>query len=358
MKKVAYITDTHIGARGASKTFREYFKTYFKEILFPHFKENKIDLIIHGGDFFDSRTSISLADIDYILNEFIPLVEEYGIPMKVIAGNHDTHYRNTNKINSLALLKSSSCIEVIDETVEVIETKNGKIVLCPWINSENHEDFVSEIKKHEGDNNTLVGHFDINGFRMYKSSILSSGGLDQNIFKGYKRVLSGHYHHHSTIGNITYLGSLFYLNWEDAFDWRGFSVYDVEKDTYEKVENELSLFSVLNYEEAKDLSDKELIDSCKDFFVRLDVEEEYEKIDLKELVHKINKSGPISLEIKDKTIISDSKVDSSSDNELQKGKTLTEYAENRLKGNKDKLLILERFEKIYNEAIANKQDVI
>ena len=103
--KTAIITDTHIGARNSSKVIREQMMSFFSD-FFNKIESEGIKTILHLGDFFDSRTSLSLIDIDFVVNWFIPRLVRSKAHMVVIAGNHDVFYRNTNFINSLSLLKN------------------------------------------------------------------------------------------------------------------------------------------------------------------------------------------------------------------------------------------------------------
>jgi len=359
--KICYITDTHLGAKGGSKIFRDYFRTYYKSVLFPAMKDANVDLIIHGGDFFDSRNAISTADIDYVMSEFIPLVKQYNIPMYVIVGNHDTHFKNTNDINSLVMMKGCDLITVVDQRLEVINIPNDqkKIVLCPWINVQNKDDLIDDLKFHADKNAILVGHFEINNFKMYKNSILSSGGLDQEIFKGYRQVLSGHFHHSSKAGNIEYLGALFTLNWDDHGDWRGYTLYDSQTDDYTKVENEFSLFTSIDYETCKDMSANDLIPICKDQIVRLVVDCEYDKIELKDFVVKINKCNPIQLDINDKTVINNLDDDTEVDDTIVgETKTFIDYALEEIKDNPKKDLVITKFDELYQLALSSRKDVV
>ena len=42
--------------------------------------------------------------------------------------------------------------------------------------------------------------------------------MDPSIYKDFKQVFSGHYHHKSSRGNITYLGNPYQMFWNDYKD--------------------------------------------------------------------------------------------------------------------------------------------
>ena len=346
--KSAFITDTHLGARNSSKVFRELFRSYYKEVFFPYIKKNNITHIFHGGDFFDNRNSVTLNDIDFVINEFLPLLEDSGATMYVLSGNHDVAYKNTNRINSLALLKRSPNVRIVDSDLEVIDLEHRKLVMCPWINNENEEHLVKSLQKYANDDHILLGHLEVVGAKMYKNSKLSEHGFKPSDLKGFHQVLSGHFHHRSTIGNITYLGALFHYNWQDYGDWRGFSVYDSESDTWELVENEYCLFTQLDFhgDDLLNMSKQDLKDYTEGQIVRIVINEDYNRVDLKEVVHKIESFNPISIDVVDNTIIEQAEQ-VNEDIEISEVKTIDDYFAEYVNDDQD---LIQLFNEIKEEA--------
>jgi len=360
--KIVFITDTHIGARNGSSVFRNLFKDYYKEVLFPYLDEHQIDTIVHLGDYFDDRSKLNLHDIDYVINEFLPLLDEYDITMHVVAGNHDVAYRNTNKISSLALLQTSKRINVIDDEVYQLESE-GKfdIVLCPWLNLENREKLLEQIKQHASKKTILGGHFEIQGALMYKNSKACEHGESVDLFKKYKKVLSGHFHHNSSYGNIEYIGALFHYNWQDWNDWRGFTVFDTESGEFEKIENEYCLFHQYDYEEILKVSKKELASYVEGKIVRVQIFNEYDRIELKDLIVSIEQLNPVSLDIIDNTIIENVVIDKNQ--EVVDNKEVNDYFIEAIKDlddvdNEQKSILTDMFQDLYNRAKANQKEII
>lgn len=354
MNKILFITDTHIGARNGSKIFRELFRQYYKDILFPYIKDNGIEIVIHLGDMFDNRNHLSAQDIDYVMNEFIPGFEDTGAVMYVVTGNHDVAYKNTNSISSLSILHSDS-FHIIDDELSVVNTNGDtSFYLCPWLNSENTEKLLEDIETCAGENKILCGHFEFQNAKMYKSSKTCDHGLDHKKFKNYKKILSGHFHHSSTLGNIEYIGALFHYNWMDHNDWRGFTVYDSKTDTFEKVENEYCLFTELDYHEDDiiNMSNEDLTNVCTNQFVRIIINDEYKRIELKDILHKIESMSPLAVDVIDNTIVINEKDD---DKNIQSTETkgVLEYAEEYI----DNSELLELFKNVYSEAQENIKDI-
>src|SRR5690554_147412 len=356
--KVLILGDIHIGARNSSKIFRQLFREYFRDCVFPLVKERKIKHIIQLGDFFDNRNSVTLHDIDYVLSEFIPQLEDTGAMLHVLAGNHDVAYKNTNKVNSLSLLRTSKQIRVIDSEIETLSTESKTFVLCPWINNENEEQLTEDMKHYATDDHILCGHFEFQGMKMYRHSKLSEHGFHPKDFKKFYKVISGHFHYPSVYGNVRYMGSVFHLNWQDHGDKKFIYIFDTNTDEFEAIENPYSLFTEFDYHEddVLNLSDGDLKDYCEGQFVRIVIDSDYKRVDLKDLVHRIEKQKPISVDVIDNTIL-DSPAVVDQPIELSETKDLTDYLDEYLKDHEKKDTLLNLFDIIKQEAEQKMMEV-
>lgn len=299
MSQTAIVSDTHQGARGGSRVFREYMSWWWSESFFPDLKARGIKQVIHGGDFFDNRNSIALPDLDFVVNTFCQHLIDNDIHIYIIVGNHDTAFRNTNRIHSLSMLQKAAPNHVTlveDELVEV-----APFVLVPWINNENYDRIMKQIAEHAHEDSILVGHFEINGMKMYANSMRCETGLDPSIFKDYGKVLSGHFHHPNIYQNIEYIGSPFELTWQDYGDWRGHMVYHHDTNDFERVRNEHQLFNAFTYEDMKDEDDDILRQNVENQFVVVAVNEEHPKLKIRDFIAKLETFKPVSLDIDDKT---------------------------------------------------------
>lgn len=347
--KTLFITDTHLGCRQGSRIFREYFRWWYKDILFKYIKENNIDMVIHLGDFFDNRNHVTVDDIQYVLNEFIPQFDELKVPMYIVMGNHDVAYRNTNDTTSLSLFNHSKNIEVVDDVKE-IDLGNLSYCIVPWVNSENYNESVKFISEKANNDTILIGHFEIKQMKMYAKGAVCEHGFEPSLFKDFRKVLSGHFHHNSTYQNIEYIGSAFHLTWQDYNDWRGFTVHDTETDTYEKIENEYCLFEELVY--SKELLDKDqddLQELVENKFVKLVINTEYKKLELKDLVSRIENCRPVKLQIDDQYVLTSVTIDDESVEEVKVSGDVYEYLDKGIQESDIKTLAKDVFDKAYNE---------
>jgi len=242
--KIAIITDTHYGARKGSKHLHEYFEKFYDDIFFPTLEAEGIDTVIHMGDAFDSRKSIDYQSLEWAKRVVFEKLKKYKVHM--IIGNHDCYYKNTNDVNSPALLlQTYKNIKTYSEISEITIDKLN-ILLVPWINSENFEESAKTIKGSKCV--CAMGHLELNGFRAHRGHVMEDG-MDCNLFDKFDKVFSGHYHTRSDNGKIFYLGNPYEMFWNDVNDTRGFHIFDTETLTHTPVNNPYKLFYNIYYED-------------------------------------------------------------------------------------------------------------
>ena len=214
--KIALITDTHFGARNDSLPFNEYFYKFWENIFFPYIDKNNIKTIIHLGDTMDRRKFVSYKIANDFRTRFIQPLVDRNIDTHILIGNHDTYYKNTNEVNSLAELVGNKYnnIKFYEENCTV-NFGNVPIFFCPWINAENYASTMKGIQSTNAD--VCMGHLEINGFEMHKGHY-SESGYPKEMFKKFDTVFSGHFHKRQTQGNVTYIGNPFAHNYADAWD--------------------------------------------------------------------------------------------------------------------------------------------
>jgi DNA repair exonuclease SbcCD nuclease subunit len=244
--KIALINDTHAGARGDNPLFNEYFFKFWEGTFFPYLKEHNIKHICHLGDVVDRRKFINFVTLNSWRKRFFDVLEREGITMDVIVGNHDVTYKNTNEINAMQeLFDRYNNINVMIEP-NTLEYDGCKVAMVPWINSGNYEQSLEFLKTTEAQ--ICFGHFEIAGFEMDRGNICHTG-MNKSTFDRFDLVLSGHFHHKSTDGNITYLGNQYEITWADYGDERGFHVFDTETREVTFVPNPYKMFHKISYDD-------------------------------------------------------------------------------------------------------------
>lgn len=242
--KVAIITDQHFGARNDSIHFLTYYEKFYSETFFPTITANNIDTVLILGDTFDRRKYINFFTYKRAKEMFFDKLASLNIKVFMLAGNHDTYFKNTNEVNSVRLLlQEYTNITVIDNPT-TINVKGTNICMMPWICAENYESSMSELS--DTNANIVMGHFEIAGFAMMRG-MPSHEGLSRDIFKRFSMVFSGHYHHRSNADNIYYLGNPYELTWQDHNDTRGFHLFDVNNLNLEFISNPNVMFHKVSY---------------------------------------------------------------------------------------------------------------
>ena len=97
MSKVAIITDLHFGARGDATTFVDYMDKFYTDTFFPTCKERNIDTVLNLGDTFDRRKYINYHTLKRSREFFFDPLHKNNMVMKMLAGNHDTYYKNNQR---------------------------------------------------------------------------------------------------------------------------------------------------------------------------------------------------------------------------------------------------------------------
>jgi DNA repair exonuclease SbcCD nuclease subunit len=244
--KIAIITDQHFGARKNSKLFHDYFLKFYDEVFFPTLEQYGITTIVDMGDTFDSRKGIDFSALAWAKNNYYDRLQEMGVEVHTIVGNHTTYYKNTNNVNSVdLLLREYDNVKVYSEATEV-KLDNLNTLFIPWINSENEENTFKLIKKTSC--KCAMGHLELAGFRV-NSQIVMEHGLESKLFEKFSHVFSGHYHTRSTNGTVHYLGNPYEIYWTDLKDNRGFHIFDTETLEHTPINNPFRMFYNIYYED-------------------------------------------------------------------------------------------------------------
>jgi DNA repair exonuclease SbcCD nuclease subunit len=251
--KVAIITDQHFGARNDSIAFLDFFEKFYENTFFPTIDSAGIDTVLILGDTFDRRKYINFYALDRAKKMFFDKLEERGIRVHMLAGNHDTYYKNTNEVNSPdLLLVEYGNIDVISKA-ETIVIDGTSICMIPWICPDNYQETLDHIKNTKAE--ICMGHLEIAGFAMYRG-MESHDGLAKETFEKFDLVFSGHYHHRSSDQHIHYLGNPYELTWQDYNDPRGFHLFDLDTRELEFFCNPYRMFERIEYND----KDQEPID--------------------------------------------------------------------------------------------------
>ena len=250
MSKFAILGDTHFGVRNDSMNFHKYFEKFYSTIFFPYLKENNITTVYQLGDLFDRRKYINFNSLSECKRYFFDELQKRNIKLVTLLGNHDIFWKESLQVSSTGLILGEyDNITLIDSPTTMYED-NTSIDLVPWICKENESDVFKFIDDSKSD--LCFGHFEIAGFPMYRG-MHAEEGLSHEMFSKYERVLSGHYHTRSKAENIAYIGTPYEMTWQDAYDPRGFAVFDTKTREMNFVGNPYNIHEKIVYDEQADM---------------------------------------------------------------------------------------------------------
>lgn len=248
MAKLALISDTHFGVKSDNQAVLDYQRKFYENVFFPKIDELEIRQIIHLGDLVDRRKYINFFTAAAMSDMFIRPIVEREINLDIIIGNHDVYHKNTNKLNAVERLYSGMPgIQIFTSPIEVA-VADLKVLYLPWINIENQKETLDLIESTSCQ--VAFGHLELQGFEMYKGSVAQVGTLDRKLLDKFDIVLTGHFHHKSSDGTITYLGTPYEMNWADYDDPKGFYIFDTETRDLEFIQNPYRLFNKVFYDDS------------------------------------------------------------------------------------------------------------
>tara|TARA_Y100000310_G_scaffold344909_1_gene460408 strand:+ start:11347 stop:12375 length:1029 start_codon:yes stop_codon:yes gene_type:complete len=281
-------------------TFLDYFERFYDGTFFPYLKKHSISTVIDLGDTFDRRKYINFHTLKRAKEMWFDRLKENDIQVHALVGNHCVYYKNTNEVNSLKLLlpeyDNIKCYS--HEPVE-IDFGLTKILLVPWITNNNFNICMDAME--DTDAQIMFGHFEIQGFEMH-TGIINQNGLPADAFDKFDVVCSGHFHHKSTIGTITYLGAPYEITWSDYNDARGFHVFDTETRKLEYVRNPNKMFHKVFYTEDKITLENihELdLSYVKDCYIKVIIQNKENPYLFDMFIERLEEAGPASFVVVD-----------------------------------------------------------
>jgi len=229
-KKIGMLSDLHIGVRQDSELWHET-ALDFAEWSSKKFEALGITEIAILGDVFDNRSEISVRTLG-VAQKFFEYFKEFQLVVPV--GNHDCYKKYDSDVHSLGLLNGWKNVEIVD-TPRVFKTTMDKTIsVLPWGTS------LEEMPTAD----IMFGHMDIKSFYMNGYNLCEHGFESADLFLKSRYVISGHFHKRDlreySKGKILYLGSPYQMNFGEVGDERGIYVFDLEKETFDFIENTIS----------------------------------------------------------------------------------------------------------------------
>lgn len=225
LKKSAMFTDLHLGKKNNSEEHNQDCLNYIRWFCEQVKADPEIDHIWFLGDWHEHRAAINAFTLQHSFHA-AKLLNELGLPVYFLIGNHDLAFRNTRTTFTTEIFEPLENFILLSET-RVIKEIHGEVLAIPYLREDEYPTLI-EFSKIP----VAMGHLELKGFRVSGSSnIMEHGPEASTFFKNQKRVFSGHFHQRQSQGNVQYIGNTFPMDFSDANDTkRGMAVYDFEKD--------------------------------------------------------------------------------------------------------------------------------
>lgn len=222
--KLLQFTDCHFGARNNSDQ-HNLDTLDFIDWFCEKAREEKPSHIAFLGDFFENRNAINVRTLNHA-TEGCRRLNDLGIPIIFIVGNHDLYHRSNRKIFSTGVFENLENFHLINEPTEL-----DKDWFCaPFLFRDEYPLLAEQINGY----NYVLGHFEFRNFVVTGATKTLDHGPDAGLLPGPRFIFSGHFHKRQFNKNIVYIGNTFPSNYGDAGDSeRGCCVFDVEQgDVY------------------------------------------------------------------------------------------------------------------------------
>lgn len=286
------LSDTHFGVRNNSLTWLESQKDFIYNQFIPFLKDlDRKATVIHLGDVFDSRSSISPM-ICKETNLMLEAIAENCDTFIIIAGNHDYFSPIEGKDNSTSLemlpcLWKNNNIEILYKDYKIL----GENAFVPWFDFHNLDKLNKVL---EWNPKNIFTHTDL--------AHLDEETLD--LLKG-KNIFTGHIHIpliRASRGWFT-LGSCYSINFQDANSDRGFFyMRDWDSSSLEFVPNEKSLrFWRITNEEVLSFE----VEDPRDY-VELTISDNlYAREDIQDAIKELNSKCTLSVVVVQEDVVFD-----------------------------------------------------
>jgi DNA repair exonuclease SbcCD nuclease subunit len=296
--KIAKIGDLHFANSNGSIIHQKNVKKFCDKVLFPELIKRNIKTVWQTGDIFTSRTSTHSQSLDNAKECFFDKLEQHGIHLHLILGNHDIFFKHSLKINTPELVLAEYNNITIYKEPTTVKFDSIKVDFLSWICDENEEATLRHIIKSDAE--YCFAHLELAGYRMSKNYV-AEHGMDSKIFSKYKLVWSGHYHSQSQAGNVHYIGNPTQDTWESVDEIKGFHIFDTETLESEFIVNPYNLFERIVYDEENpsqlDVADK---------FVKVIINQDVNPKKLEKYIESLWQQNPNDVKVIENLVVNES----------------------------------------------------
>lgn len=357
MAKIAIITDTHAGVRDDNTVIQMWQKKFFDDVFFPTLDAYDVRTVLHGGDYFDRRKYTNNRTIRFVEEAYRTPLRARSIEEHVIVGNHDCFLRESTDISAVGeLYRHDASVHVYTQPTE-LDLDGCGILLLPWICDGTRE--ASERAIQTSTAPVVLGHLELSGFSMYRG-MPNHEGMDPSVFDRFSLVMSGHYHHPSSVAPVRYLGAPYPMVWSDYHDPRGFHLFDTDTHELTTITNPYTMFMRIVYDDANQPASyaEQLVDSVmrepspyRDAYVKIVVKSKTQPYWFELLLDALGKVNAQDVVVVDDIVVPAEGADESSvSTDINTLSLIREYVES-LSVSCDKTELQQYLQSVYHDAL-------
>lgn len=225
LMKSACFTDLHLGKKANSQQHNQDCLDFIDWFIEQVHNEGDVDHIIFGGDWHENRSSLNISTLNASY-EAARRINDIGLPVFFLVGNHDLYHRHSREIHSVKHLAEFDNFHVIDEITIADSIGENGVLFVPYIFHDEYPQLVKYL-----DIPFWFGHFEFQGFEVTGHGMIMPTGPNPDDFQGPQHIVSGHFHKRQAHQNIVYMGNTFPMDFGDAGDHnRGMMFYDHNTD--------------------------------------------------------------------------------------------------------------------------------
>lgn len=194
-----------------------------------HMKDAGCTGLYHCGDIFHVRGRVAPSVLNPVTDLYHEIVNDIGLPIYALAGNHDLEFENSNRIGNSGTALGRAGITIVSEEPFFQPVHN--VLMIPWHAKQRDllaviENWIKEAPARFGvkaDVVTLMIHAPVNEI----IPGLPDHGIDPDALAcyGFKRVFVGHYHNFKQVRpGVFSVGALTHQNWGDVNSKAGYLI--------------------------------------------------------------------------------------------------------------------------------------
>lgn len=253
-------------------------------------EKNDIKLIVMLGDLTHDREYLT-HDVSNCITNCLDTMNEKGIQMICLVGNHDMFMRHKWSIN--AIRPFSKQLTLVDD-ISYFETEERKFWLVPFIEHEpSYMKVIKEISNLASENDVLLSHVGLSSATLNVCFLIQNWNAVSFEDSKFSRIYAGHFHAMQQVGKKSWVpGSPIPFNFDEGLIEHGFFSYDSKTNDHEFI----PIFDLSDEDEGKPsdyitaMSDdiETIIDSCDKNNVKIVLKETDDK---DEITKKLKLAG-------------------------------------------------------------------